>query len=71
MRLYVSATMYYGYEIEVSEEKLKELTEGYGKTLVDYASEMDPLEPHGVNLSNCEWYINSIFDAKGDDYYIG
>ena len=66
MKLYVSATMYYGYEIEVPDEKLNDKF-----SLVNYAAEMDPLEVHGIDTTSCEWYLNSIFDAEGTEYYIG
>lgn len=66
-KLYVSATLYYGYEIEVPEEKLNDET----FNLCDYANEMDPLEPKGINRATCEWYTNSIFDEKGEEYYCG
>ena len=65
-KLYVSATLYYGYEIDVPDEKLNDKF-----NLVNYAAEVDPLELRGVDTASCEWYLNSIFDEEGNEYYAG
>lgn len=68
MKLYVSATLYYGYEIEVPDE----LVNDKNFNLQNYAAENDPIEIDGVDTgASCECFINSIFNEQGEEYYVG
>ena len=66
-KLYVSATLFYGYEIEISDE----LATFDDPALRDIAIEKDPLGNDTIwgIVDNPTTYINSIFDDEGNEYY--
>lgn len=66
-KLYVSTTLFYGYEIEIPDE----LATFNDSALRDIAIEKDPLGSDTIwgIVDNPITYINSIFDDEGNEYY--
>ena len=60
--LYVSASLYYGYTIEVPDDFDE-------SKIMERAYEADPLTADLSNVDNPSIYYNSVFDEKGNLLY--
>ena len=62
-KVYVTATLYYGYVIEVPDNVTDEVE------LFDFAVEHDPIEFDQTKVDEPAIYINGIFDEQGNILY--
>lgn len=64
-KVYVTATLYYGYVVEVPDEF--DVTDEV--ELFDFAVEHDPIEFDQTKVDEPTIYINGIFDEQGNTLY--
>ena len=63
--LYISASLYYGYTIEVPDD----FDENDEPRLVELACEADPLKFNLPDVDNPSIYLNSVVDEEGNILY--
>ena len=63
--LYVSASLYYGYTIEVPDD----FDENNESKIMELACDADPLRFNLPDVDNPETYFNSVVDEQGNILY--
>ena len=63
--LYVSASLYYGYTIEVPDD----FDENDESKIMELACDADPLRVNLADVDNPSFYFNSVIDEDGNILY--